>query len=73
MQGFELVPSNLGGWSLDKHHAINLRSGECARVIHIGLRNVLFLLTFLSSDFFFFGAWRLAAFSKAQIDWTKLN
>lgn len=28
MQGFELVPSNLGGWSLDKHHALNLRSGE---------------------------------------------
>ncbi|CAG08376.1 unnamed protein product [Tetraodon nigroviridis] len=26
MQGFELVPSNLGGWSLDKHHALNLRS-----------------------------------------------
>lgn len=28
MQGFELVPSNLGGWSLDKHHALNIRSGE---------------------------------------------
>lgn len=28
MQGFELVPSNLGGWSLDKHHTLNIRSGE---------------------------------------------
>lgn len=28
MQGFELVPSNLGGWSLDKHHSLNIRSGE---------------------------------------------
>lgn len=28
MQGCELVPSNLGGWSLDKHHALNIRSGE---------------------------------------------
>lgn len=28
MQGFELVPSSLGGWSLDKHHALNIRSGE---------------------------------------------
>lgn len=28
MQGFELVPSNLGGWSLDKHHDLNIRSGE---------------------------------------------
>lgn len=28
MHGFELVPSNLGGWSLDKHHALNIRSGE---------------------------------------------
>lgn len=28
MHGFELVPSNLGGWSLDKHHALNMRSGE---------------------------------------------
>lgn len=27
MQGFELVPSNLGAWSLDKHHALNIRSG----------------------------------------------
>ncbi|TWW55216.1 Teneurin-1, partial [Takifugu flavidus] len=26
LQGFELVPSNLGGWSLDKHHALNIRS-----------------------------------------------
>uniref|UniRef100_H3DEB4 Teneurin transmembrane protein 1 n=1 Tax=Tetraodon nigroviridis TaxID=99883 RepID=H3DEB4_TETNG len=32
MQGFELVPSNLGGWSLDKHHALNLRSG----ILHKG-------------------------------------
>lgn len=28
MHGFELVPSNLGGWSLDKHHALNIRSGK---------------------------------------------
>lgn len=28
MHGFELVPSNLGGWSLDKNHALNIRSGE---------------------------------------------
>lgn len=28
MQGFELVPSDLGGWSLDKHHALNIHSGE---------------------------------------------
>lgn len=28
MHGFELVPSNLGGWSLDKNHALNMRSGE---------------------------------------------
>lgn len=32
MQGFELVPSDLGGWSLDKHHALNIRSGEFIRL-----------------------------------------
>uniref|UniRef100_A0AAY4E7H6 Teneurin-2 n=1 Tax=Denticeps clupeoides TaxID=299321 RepID=A0AAY4E7H6_9TELE len=25
LQGYELEPSNLGGWSLDKHHTLNLR------------------------------------------------
>lgn len=28
LQGYELEPSNLGGWSLDKHHILNLRSGN---------------------------------------------
>ena len=27
LQGFELDPTNLGGWSLDKHHILNTRSG----------------------------------------------
>lgn len=45
MQGFELVPSNLGGWSLDKHHALNLRSGERTK-------NLLFHLYFLQIFFF---------------------
>lgn len=27
LQGFELEPSNLGGWSLDKHHILNVKSG----------------------------------------------
>lgn len=27
LQGFELDPSNLGGWSLDKHHILNVKSG----------------------------------------------
>ncbi|ELW66251.1 Teneurin-2 [Tupaia chinensis] len=26
LQGFELDPSNLGGWSLDKHHILNVKS-----------------------------------------------
>uniref|UniRef100_A0AAR2JX92 Teneurin-2 n=1 Tax=Pygocentrus nattereri TaxID=42514 RepID=A0AAR2JX92_PYGNA len=32
LQGYELEPSNLGGWSLDKHHILNLRSG----ILHKG-------------------------------------
>ncbi|KAF3838050.1 hypothetical protein F7725_009818 [Dissostichus mawsoni] len=39
MQGFELVPSNLGGWSLDKHHALNIRSG----ILHKGNGENVFL------------------------------
>lgn len=31
LQGFELDPSNLGGWSLDKHHILNVKSGMWAR------------------------------------------
>lgn len=27
LQGYELDPTNLGGWSLDKHHILNTRSG----------------------------------------------
>lgn len=45
MQGFELVPSNLGGWSLDKHHALNLRSGERTK-------NLVFTLYLLQVFFF---------------------
>ncbi|XP_039209345.1 teneurin-2 isoform X2 [Crotalus tigris] len=32
LQGFELDPSNLGGWSLDKHHILNIKSG----ILHKG-------------------------------------
>ncbi|XP_073507216.1 teneurin-2 isoform X4 [Phyllobates terribilis] len=32
LQGFELDPSNLGGWSLDKHHIVNVKSG----ILHKG-------------------------------------
>ncbi|KAM3925792.1 teneurin-2 isoform 7-T7 [Leptodactylus fuscus] len=32
LQGFELDPSNLGGWSLDKHHILNVKSG----ILHKG-------------------------------------
>lgn len=27
LQGYELDPTSLGGWSLDKHHILNTRSG----------------------------------------------
>uniref|UniRef100_A0A3Q2D415 Teneurin-1-like n=1 Tax=Cyprinodon variegatus TaxID=28743 RepID=A0A3Q2D415_CYPVA len=39
MHGFELVPSNLGGWSLDKHHALNIHSG----ILHKGNGENVFL------------------------------
>uniref|UniRef100_A0A803TY01 Teneurin-2 n=1 Tax=Anolis carolinensis TaxID=28377 RepID=A0A803TY01_ANOCA len=32
LQGFELDPSKLGGWSLDKHHVLNVKSG----ILHKG-------------------------------------
>ncbi|XP_078241953.1 teneurin-2 isoform X8 [Pogona vitticeps] len=32
LQGFELDPSKLGGWSLDKHHVLNIKSG----ILHKG-------------------------------------
>ncbi|XP_051791182.1 LOW QUALITY PROTEIN: teneurin-1 [Erpetoichthys calabaricus] len=32
LQGFEMDSSNLGGWSLDKHHILNLQSG----ILHKG-------------------------------------
>uniref|UniRef100_A0A8C9T6T6 Teneurin-2 n=1 Tax=Scleropages formosus TaxID=113540 RepID=A0A8C9T6T6_SCLFO len=39
LQGYELDPSNLGGWSLDKHHALNVRSG----ILHKGSGENLFM------------------------------
>uniref|UniRef100_A0A6Q2XEX9 Teneurin-2 n=1 Tax=Esox lucius TaxID=8010 RepID=A0A6Q2XEX9_ESOLU len=32
LQGYELLPSSLGGWSLDKHHTLNIPSG----ILHKG-------------------------------------
>uniref|UniRef100_A0A671NEQ1 Teneurin-1-like n=1 Tax=Sinocyclocheilus anshuiensis TaxID=1608454 RepID=A0A671NEQ1_9TELE len=32
LQGFELTPSNLGGWTLNHHHVLNLESG----ILHKG-------------------------------------
>ncbi|KAA0716697.1 Teneurin-1 [Triplophysa tibetana] len=32
LQGFELMPSNLGGWTLNQHHILNLESG----ILHKG-------------------------------------
>lgn len=28
LQGHETTASKLGGWSIDKHHALNIQSGE---------------------------------------------
>uniref|UniRef100_A0A3B3RS81 Teneurin-2 n=1 Tax=Paramormyrops kingsleyae TaxID=1676925 RepID=A0A3B3RS81_9TELE len=39
LQGFELEPSGLGSWSLDKHHALNVRSG----ILHKGSGENLFM------------------------------
>uniref|UniRef100_A0A8C1LWJ6 Teneurin-2 n=1 Tax=Cyprinus carpio TaxID=7962 RepID=A0A8C1LWJ6_CYPCA len=39
LQGYELNPSNLGGWSLDKHHMLNVRSG----ILHKGSGENIFL------------------------------
>ncbi|KAG7464755.1 hypothetical protein MATL_G00168990 [Megalops atlanticus] len=39
LQGYELDPANLGGWSLDKHHILNIRSG----ILHKGSGENLFL------------------------------
>ncbi|XP_032707638.1 teneurin-2 isoform X7 [Lontra canadensis] len=40
LQGFELDPSNLGGWSLDKHHILNVKSG----ILHKGTGENQFLI-----------------------------
>ncbi|XP_055726034.1 teneurin-1 isoform X2 [Salvelinus fontinalis] len=39
LQGFEMIASNLGGWSLDKHHILNLQSG----VLHKGNGENIFI------------------------------
>lgn len=30
LQGYETTASKLGGWTIDKHHALNIQSGESA-------------------------------------------
>lgn len=32
LQGYEIDASKLGGWSLDKHHALNIQSGRLSVV-----------------------------------------
>ncbi|XP_035290458.1 teneurin-1 isoform X1 [Anguilla anguilla] len=39
LQGLEMVASNLGGWSLDKHHILNLQSG----ILHKGNGENIFI------------------------------
>ncbi|TSL04381.1 Teneurin-2 [Bagarius yarrelli] len=39
LQGYELTPSNLGGWSLDKHHTLNIRHG----ILHKGSGENVFI------------------------------
>ncbi|XP_072573657.1 teneurin-1-like isoform X1 [Paramormyrops kingsleyae] len=39
LQGFEMTGSNLGGWSLDKHHILNLQSG----ILHKGNGENIFI------------------------------
>lgn len=36
LQGYEIDASKLGGWSLDKHHALNIQSGEWNKGIPSG-------------------------------------
>ncbi|TRY90659.1 hypothetical protein DNTS_005399 [Danionella cerebrum] len=39
LQGYESTASNLGGWSLDKHHALNIQSG----ILHKGNGENIFI------------------------------
>lgn len=31
LQGYETTASKLGGWTVDKHHALNIQSGESTK------------------------------------------
>lgn len=35
LQGYEATASKLGGWTVDKHHALNIQSGESTRLFHL--------------------------------------
>lgn len=35
LQGYETTASKLGGWTLDKHHALNIQSGESVIYVFI--------------------------------------
>lgn len=45
LQGYELDPTSLGGWSLDKHHILNTRSGTYTHNTHTHLYINAFVLT----------------------------
>lgn len=47
LQGYETTASKLGGWTLDKHHALNIQSGESTA------RPFVFLFIYLFSTFLF--------------------
>uniref|UniRef100_A0A8B9NUW4 Teneurin-4 n=1 Tax=Apteryx owenii TaxID=8824 RepID=A0A8B9NUW4_APTOW len=51
LQGYEIDASKLGGWSLDKHHALNIQSGRLTitndrRIMQVSQAQLLHCLTF---------------------------
>lgn len=35
LQGYELDASNMGGWTLDKHHVLDVQNGKCLPAVNV--------------------------------------
>lgn len=53
LQGYEITASKLGGWTIDKHHALNIQSGESTHCSYSRFLFSNFLKLFLLNLFLF--------------------
>lgn len=67
LQGYETTASKLGGWTIDKHHALNIQSGESFTKLVFKQFDTTFELSIHSLQRCLFFSKRFPSFIKALL------